>query len=108
MKLHLDEDLSPRVAEMLRARGIDAVSAHEIGATQLPDAAQRRNAALAGGAPVTRNARHFVALTSDALRRHDPHAGVIICPPSVRGSELQRIADSLATLAEQYPRGLGE
>ena len=44
MKLYLDENLSPRIAEISRARGLDAVSAHEVGNTQLPDVAQLRHA----------------------------------------------------------------
>ena len=31
MKFYTDEDISPKVAEILRKRGIDAVSAHDIG-----------------------------------------------------------------------------
>ena len=31
MKFYLDEEISPRVAEILRKRGVDAVSAHDIG-----------------------------------------------------------------------------
>jgi len=38
----LDEDMSQRVAEGLRARGIDAISVHEInrGNRRIPDGAQ--------------------------------------------------------------------
>ncbi len=37
MKFYLDEDLSQKVVERLRGRGIDAVSAHEVRAEGLSD-----------------------------------------------------------------------
>jgi predicted nuclease of predicted toxin-antitoxin system len=37
MKFRLDEDISPRVAEIPRKRGVDAVSAHDIGKAEASD-----------------------------------------------------------------------
>lgn len=37
MRFYLNEDLSPKVAELARDRGVDAVSVHEIGAAGLSD-----------------------------------------------------------------------
>ena len=49
MKLYLDEDISPRVAEIARGRcQLDVVSAHDIGAYGWNDAAQLRYAAEDG------------------------------------------------------------
>lgn len=31
MKFYLDEDISPKIAEVLRKHGVDVVSAHDIG-----------------------------------------------------------------------------
>jgi len=50
VKLYLDENLSPRIAELLRARGLDAVIAHEAGNTELADHAQLRYATSRGRA----------------------------------------------------------
>jgi hypothetical protein len=48
---YLDENLPPRIAEMLRARGVDAVSAHEApGNIQLDDRSQLLYAADASRA----------------------------------------------------------
>ena len=40
MKYYLDEDLSPRISELLKRQGIDSASSHEIGMTQASDLEQ--------------------------------------------------------------------
>lgn len=108
MKFYLDEDLSPQIAVRLRKRGIDAVSAFEAGHIQLSDREQLAHAAQEGRCVVTRNNRHFIVLAQEAIRRQQPHAGIILCPPSIRGFEIRVIVDALMRLAKQFPRGLGE
>ncbi len=78
MKFYLDADLSPKIAELLRRRGFDAVSA-----------------------------RDFIDLSEQAIRRQVPHAGIILCPPSMRGYEFGAIAEGLIWVANLYPGGLG-
>lgn len=106
MKLYLDEDLSPRIAERLRTQGIDAISAIEVGNIQLSDREQLAFATREGRSLVTRNARHFIVLGRDSIQRQDPHAGIIICPPSIRGSEVTEIVSRLVRLAKRFPKGL--
>lgn len=108
MKFYLDEDLAPPVAARLRTKGIAAVSAQEVGNVQLSDRDQLQYATGEGRCLVTRNVRHFVVLAQDAIRRQEPHAGIILCPPSIRGSEVAKIAGALIRLARQFPKGLGE
>lgn len=74
----------------------------------MPDRAQLRYAAREGRCLVTRNVRHFVPLDKDAVRRQEPHAAIVLCPPTIRGFEVKKIADALARLARQFPKGLGE
>jgi predicted nuclease of predicted toxin-antitoxin system len=105
--LYLDEDLAPAIAERLRRRGIDAVSAHDVGMTGVSDVAQLDHAASAARALVTRNVRHVRALGDDRIRSQTPHAGIILCPASLRGSEYGVIADALVQLTRRYPTGLG-
>jgi len=108
MKFYLDEDLSPQIAERLRKRGIDAVSAFEAGNVQASDREQPAYAADEGRCLVTRNVRHFILLAQEAIRRQQPHAGIILCPPSIRGFETGAIVAALTRLAKRFPRGLGE
>jgi predicted nuclease of predicted toxin-antitoxin system len=104
---YLDEDLSPVVAQLLRERGLDAISAHEIGFIQVSDQEQLDHAAAEGRALVTRNARDFRALSTDRVQRQQPHAGIIVCPPTIRGSEHALIAQAIERLAEVHQGGLG-
>ncbi|MGH7409272.1 MAG: DUF5615 family PIN-like protein [Candidatus Methylomirabilales bacterium] len=107
MKFYLDEDLSPRIGERLRQRGLDAISAIEAGNIQLSDRDQLAFAVSEGRSLVTRNARHFVLLAQEAIARQKPHAGIIVCSPRRRGFEIRTIVDALARVAMQFPRGLG-
>jgi predicted nuclease of predicted toxin-antitoxin system len=107
MKFYLDEDLAPQIAERLRKMGLDAVSALEVGNSQLSDREQLRFAAEHGRCLVTRNARHFVLLAHKAIRHQEPHAGIVLCSPSLRGFEIGKIASALIRLARQYPEALG-
>jgi predicted nuclease of predicted toxin-antitoxin system len=40
MKFYLDEDLSPKIAQILRKNGIDTLSAHEAGMLEASDRKQ--------------------------------------------------------------------
>jgi predicted nuclease of predicted toxin-antitoxin system len=107
VKLYLDEDLSPAVAETLRRRGVDALAAGEAGNHGRDDAAQLATAARARRCLVTRNRDDFVRLSREAIRDGAAHAGIILCPPSVRGDEIGMIAAVLFRIARRYPGGLG-
>ncbi len=108
MKFYLDEDISPRVAVVLRKRGIDVVSTHDVGNIGLTDSGQLAFAAREKRGLVTRNARDFVEISREAVRRHEPHAGIILCPPTIRGHEVGHLAAALARVSQRFPQGLGE
>lgn len=107
MKFYLDEDLAPALAIALRRKGIDAVSAHEVGMLQIPDSEQLAFAGHKGRCIVTRNARHFVILARDAIDRQAPHAGILLVSPRFTGAEIGAIATRLVQIAKMYPKGFG-
>lgn len=91
MKVYLDENLSPNIARVLRQKGVDATSAHEVGNVQLDDRSQLAYAARNGRAIVTANVVHFLALAHEAVATNTEHAGIVLVPSSFRGDEFRAI-----------------
>jgi Domain of unknown function (DUF5615) len=106
VKVYLDEDLSPSIALLLRQRGLDATSVHEVGTSQLGDRAQLEYATREGRRIVTRNVVDFLELARDAVASNTRHAGIVLVPPSFRGDEYQAIADAVVQELKPYPKGL--
>lgn len=106
MRFHLDEDLSPTIAEILRQRGVDAASVHEVGATGLSDLEQLDRAAREGRCLVTRNRDDFIRLSVQYIGMSRPHHGVLVIPHSIPADQLSRIAKAIAAYAAKHPDGL--
>jgi Domain of unknown function (DUF5615) len=106
VKLYLDENLSPRIAELLRARGLDAVGALQAGNAQLTDFAQLRYATSQGRALVTADVADFVALAAELIASNTDHAGIVLVSAAFRTNNFAGIADALARVAGHYPDGI--
>ena len=106
MKVYLDEDLSPNIAELLRRRGMDASSAQDIGNTHLDDRAQLKYAAREGRAIVTANVVDFIQLAHEAVATNTQHGGIVLVPSSFRRDEFRAIADAIVEALEPYRAGL--
>ena len=96
MNLYLDEDISPKVAEILRKRKVDASSAHDIGMLEASDEDQLAFAASEERAMVTRSRDDFITLTVQFFEAQKPHKGIIIVPHTIPGSEFSKLATLLA------------
>lgn len=106
MKYYLDEDLSPKIAEILRKRGVDTISAHDIGMIQVADREQLEYAAAKGRCLVTRNRDDFIILTVQFFNEHRRHFGLLIVPYSLPGDHFSMIAKAIAKHRSNHPRGM--
>jgi Domain of unknown function (DUF5615) len=95
MKLLLDEDLSPKIAVILRDKSIDALSVHEVGRTGFTDYEQLEYAATEDCCFVTRNRSDYILLTRQFFSRGLSHKGVLIVPSTYRPNNFMQIADAL-------------
>ena len=106
MKFYLDEDLSPKIADILRKKGVDALSTHEIGTLEASDLQQLEFAVKEGRCLVTRNRDDFVKLTLRFFNDQRPHHGILIIPYTIPVDQFSRMATLMKTFASNHPAGL--
>ena len=106
MKFYLDEDLSPKIAEILRKSGIDALSAHEAGMCEASDRKQLEFAVTEKRCLVTRNRDDFIRLTVRFFNDQRPHCGVLIIPYTLPGDQFSRIANLIKKFSSRHQKRL--
>jgi len=106
VKFYLDEDLSPKIAEILRKNGIDTLSAHEAGMCEASDQRQLEFAATQKRCLVTRNRDDFIRLTVQFFNDQRPHCGVLIVPYTLHGDQFSRIASLIKKFSSRHHKGL--
>ena len=106
MKFYLDEDISPKIAQLLRKYKIDCSSAREIKKTQISDLEQLEFAAKENRCLVTKNRDDFIQLTVQFFNSQLPHHGVLIIPYSYPGDRFSKIAEALEKFARLHPEGM--
>ena len=100
VKLLLDENISPKVGEMLRAQdGVDAVHVRERGLLQAPDRDVLERAYAEDRVLVTKNVEDFVKLA----RACDLHPGILLLEDGdlVRDEQLRVVRASVALLGPE-------
>jgi hypothetical protein len=108
LKFYIDEDISPKIAEILRDNNIDAVSAHEVGrsGTGITDEEQLAYASTEGRCLVTYNGRHYITLTGKFFEKEWKHAGIVIIPSSMPSDNFGMISKALIEYVGQHKKGV--
>lgn len=94
MRFHLDADITPKLARLLRERGYDILSAHEVGNTELSDPEQMAFAASQGRALLTCNAQDFTSpapLTTTGISGVGPTSRGFVAPGALNREVQRRI-----------------
>jgi predicted nuclease of predicted toxin-antitoxin system len=79
IRLLLDEDVRPLLAETLRQRGFDARHVDELKRSGLSDSEQLAFAAKQRRALLTHNIRDFVLLDREYRANGQTHYGILVC-----------------------------
>jgi len=108
VRFYLDENVPEAIATFLKKHHFDVLTAEEAGNRHRTDAEHLTFAARTGRCLVTFNVIHFKPLGDAAIRRQEPHAGILFILGSFRGSEIRRMGEALLQIRTQYPNGLGE
>ena len=102
IKLYLDEDLIYKLARILRSRGYDVISAHEVAMTGKKDDEQLEYSTSHGRVLVTRNTRHFVQLQRKYYDTGKQHAGILVTDDISFHEMLRRLTVFLDTVDAEY------
>jgi predicted nuclease of predicted toxin-antitoxin system len=110
MKALLDEQLSPRITELLRSRGCDVQAV--VDRRDLAGQSDRvilEAAAVESRAVITSNVNDFRPLAAERLARGESHAGLILLPSTRTRTRdaIEMVADAIEhLLLLEHPDGL--
>jgi predicted nuclease of predicted toxin-antitoxin system len=104
LRLLLDEQLSPAIAEQLRSCRHDAVCVADAGLSGLPDDRVLSWASGEHRAVVTNNIRDFRLLHGEYLRASQSHYGIVLVPTGKFGLRRDRLGSLIAALDELLTR----
>ncbi|MDI6654847.1 MAG: DUF5615 family PIN-like protein [Candidatus Hydrothermarchaeota archaeon] len=102
VKLYTDEDVRPLLAEVLRQRGYDAISAIEEGLIGLSDEEQILRATKQGRALLTHNIKDFVKLHPKFSTQH---YGIILSDQIAFKILLRRVLKFLSVAKQNQVKG---
>ena len=104
LRVYLDEDVDPLLADVLRSEGFDAISAKEAGRThqRIPDEEQLAYAASVGRAIVSHNIKDYSPLAVIWAESGRNHFGIILS----RQRPLGELVHRFHAFVTRYPDGM--
>ena len=99
-RLYLDEDINPRLAQILRERGLDAISARDAGMLGWDDDPQLARATEEGRAFLTFNFHDFERIAREWFSAGRVHAGIIISYRQYERDELGEATQAIEALTQ--------
>jgi len=99
--LYIDEDVHKNLAEELRQRGFDAISALEVGMMEVHDPQHLAFAVSQGRAVLSFNRGDFVRLHRQYMERGWEHYAIIVSPQYPIGETLRRVVRLMETLSAE-------
>jgi len=102
IKLYIDEDLTNKLALVLRSRGYDVISSHEVNMTGKKDDEQLDYSTSRGRVILTRNTRHFVQLQRKYYDTGKQHSGILVTDDIGFHEMLRRLTAFLDTVDAEY------
>ena len=104
IRLYIDADITYKLAQALRARGFDAMAAHEVGMAEASDDEQMAYAATEGRAVLTCNAQDFTPIFREYWSSQRDHSGIIVSEQLAFGEMLRRVIQFLNSVTADEMR----
>jgi len=104
IKLYLDEDVNPRLAQDLRHRGYDALATGEVSNYRLSDRDQLEYARGQGRTLLTHNRDDFLEIARECATRQITHPGILYIPQVPYRQLLHRVLSFLTVVTEEQTR----
>jgi predicted nuclease of predicted toxin-antitoxin system len=105
IRLYLDEDVHPFIADALRRRGWQATTTVEVGRRGATDADQLAFATEQGFAILTYNVGHFARLHYELLARGETHAGIVLATQADPRRNLRALLSLVSSLTAESIHG---
>jgi predicted nuclease of predicted toxin-antitoxin system len=105
IRLYLDENVHPFIADALRRRGWQATTTVEVGRRGATDADQLAFATEQGSTLMTYNVGHFARLHYELVARGETHAGIVLATQADPRRNLRSLLNLISSVTAEAIRG---